>query len=807
MSLWAAGRDCFVADCVPRHVGRLGRRASSRAGASGERDARLRGNDKGAARTSSNALAGCVFAALLLVGCVSHAPGGSVSLAIQGDARTRVVIADDATETERYAAEELQRFLGQMIGAEIPVVTAGRNTQYGDIVIGRAARGIDTRELGDEGYRIETRRGRVYIAGGEPRGTLYGVYALLEDYLGCRWYTPEVSRIPRSPSVILPAIDVTHVPVLEYREPFTADCRDGDWAARNRMNSSAASLEARHGGKVTYFGFVHTFESLVPPATYFDAHPEYFSLVDGKRLRDRSQLCTTNEDVIRIITDEVRKRMREHPEAMVFSVSQNDWYNYCECDRCTAMAEAEGSQIAPVLYLVNRVADAVRDEFPDKLIDTLAYQWTRKPPKSMRPAENVVVRLCSIECCFAHSFEQCDSPENRAFVEDVKGWSRMCDRLWVWDYVTSFAHYLTPFPNLRLRGDNIRFFARHNVTGIFEQDVYTTKNGELSGLSGYLGAKLLWNPERNDAEIVAEYLAAVYGSAAPHIQAYIDLIHDHAERENTHVMIWAGPSEAYLTDALLDEADRLWDAAERAAAEDGPEVLARVQTARLSVDYAIIERARQRGDRPYSIDHARYTVTPQPEFRARTDRFFAVGERSGIESLRESTQTLADYAKLVEPMMRPVTLTPVAPVKPVGRLQAGLNYAYYEGQWDELPDFDALTPVVTGWTGRVSLDAAPATDAMAMEFEGYIEAPADGVYTFGTRSNDGSQVFIGDRLVVDNGGRHTMQGQSGFIALKKGLHPLRVTYFQAGALSGLEFFYAGPGIEMQTVPVTAMWRR
>ncbi len=199
-------------------------------------------------------------------------------------------------------------------------------------------------------------------------------------------------------------------------------------------------------------------------------------------------------------------------------------------------------------------------------------------------------------------------------------------------------------------------------------------------------------------------------------------------------------------------------------------------------------------------------MTPQPEFRARADRFFAVGERSGIESLRESTQTLADYAKLVEPMMRAVTLTPVAPVK-TARLQAGVNYAYYEGQWDELPDFGALTPVAAGWTGRVSLDAAPATDAMAMQFEGYIEAPADGVYTFGTRSNDGSQVFLGDRLVVDNGGRHTMQGQSGFIALKKGMHPLRVTYFQAGALSGLEFFYAGPGIELQEVQGSVLWRR
>jgi len=735
-----------------------------------------------------------------------------VVLAELGTARGRIVVADDASAPTRRAAEELQRFLGEMSGAAFEIVSDQEGQRRGDIVVGPNAhtkwhiRQSEIDELGNEGYIVRSHKGRLYIAGGEPRGTLYGAYALLEDVLNCRWFTPEVSRIPKANALTVPALDIVHVPALEYREPFTAECRDGDWAARNRANSSAASLEEKHGGKVTYFGFVHTFDQLVPPDQYFDTHPEYFSLVKGKRLKERSQLCTTNEDVVRIITDEVRKRMREHPEATVFSVSQNDWYNYCECDKCTAMAAAEGSQIAPVLWMVNRVADAVRDEFPDKAIDTLAYQWTRKPPRTMRPASNVIVRLCSIECCFAHSFEACNSAENRAFVEDVKGWSTMCDRLWVWDYVTSFGHYLTPFPNMRLRDDNIRFFAKHNVTGIFEQDVYTTKNGELSALSGYVNAKLLWNPEADARAVTTEFIEGVYGAAAPLIQRYLDLIHDHVERENHHVMIWASPSDPYLNEELLDMADRIWADAETAVAND-PEVLARVQTARLSVDYAIIERARQRGDRPYAIDHASYTVTPNPEFRARTDRFFSVGERSNVESLRESTQTLADYAKLIEPMMSPVTLKPISARPHPSGLLPGLNFQYYEGEFSDLPNFNALTPAATGWAGRVSLDPAPQTNALALRFEGYIEIPADGVYTFNTRSNDGSQLFIGDTLLVDNSGQHPMRGQSAFIALRKGYYPLRVTYFQAGALYGLELYYSGPGIEMQQVPTSALWRK
>ncbi len=764
-----------------------------------------------------NRLNTAIVAGLLLAVCLGgcatvDGPGSSaLALAENGVAKGRIVVGADAPPSTKYASEELQRYLGEISGASFPIVPDTERPRRGDIVLGcndhtgRLASGIDFDALGSEGYALRTRGGRLLIIGGEPRGTLYGVYALLEDHLGCRWFSPEVSRIPKQTTLIIPALDETHVPALEYREPFTFEARQGDWAARNRMNSSAAGLEEKHGGKVTYFGFVHTFDSLVPPDQYFDSHPEYFSLVKGKRLKERSQLCTTNEDVIRMITDSIRQRMREHPEATVFSVSQNDWYNYCECDKCQALATAEGSQIAPVLQLVNRVADAVKDEFPDKLIDTLAYQWTRKPPKTMRPAKNVVVRLCSIECCFSHSFEACNGPENRAFVEDVKNWSTMCDRLWVWDYVTSFSNYLTPFPNLRLRDDNIRFFAKHNVTGIFEQDVYTTANGELSTLSAYMGAKLLWDPEADGEAVMQEFLDGVYGSAAGPIRKYIDLLHDHVEQENLHMGIWVGPYDSYLDDATMAKADPLWDEAERAVANE-PDVLARVQTARLSVDFAIIERARQRGDQSYTVDHAAFTSTPDPAFKARTDRFFSVGERSEVVSMRESGQTLADYAKLVEPMFRAVTLEPRNAVDP-GHVRPGVRFSYYEGSFEDLPDFRILTPVYSGWAERVSLDPARLRDGMALEFTGYIKVPQDGVYTLGTRSNDGSQVFVADTLVVDNGGRHALRGQSGFVALRKGFHPIRVTYFESALIEALEFYYAGPGIDMQTVPGTALWYR
>jgi hypothetical protein len=209
--------------------------------------------------------------------------------------------------------------------------------------------------------------------------------------------------------------------------------------------------------------FVHTFCRLVPPEKHFAAHPEYFSLVGGKRQDGYAQLCCTNEDVIRICTEEVRAAMRAQPEATVFSVSPNDTDKYCECPRCQALAQEEGTQAAPVLHLVNRVAEAVEKEFPGKAVETLAYHWSRRAPKHLRPRPNVIVRLCSIECCFSHALATCDSPANQAFCQDLRDWAKVAPRLWVWDYVVDFDHYLLPFPNQRVRGPNIRLFVDYTI--------------------------------------------------------------------------------------------------------------------------------------------------------------------------------------------------------------------------------------------------------------------------------------------------------------------------------------------------------
>lgn len=575
-----------------------------------------------------------VLSAMCLLSSVSRA--ADLVLAEGGKSDYRIVLADKASPSTKHAAEELQAFLAQMTGAKLPIVSDQQPLAAHEIILGDNAHlrqigvKVDFKSLGLEGYVIQTVGDRLVIAGGQLRGNLYGVYGLLEDHLGCRWFTPTVSRIPKLARLAVGAINDRQVPSLEYREPFISECFDADWCARNRMNSNTAPLEAKHGGKVKYLSLAHSFATLVPCDQYFKDHPEYFSMIDGKRKSGETQLCCTNPDVVRICTEAIRQEMKANPDVTAFTVSQNDWFSYCECPKCQALAKQEGSQMAPVLQLVNSVAEALEKEFPGKYVETLAYQWTRQPPKNIRPRQNVLVMLCSIECCFSHPLATCNSDESKAFRADVEAWAKIAPRLWVWDYTTDFREYLLPYPNHHVVSPNIQFYAAHHVTGIFEEDTYDTPQGELSELDGYVMAKCLWNPNYDPNRATAEFLDAYYGPAAAAIHKYLDLLQSHVNDNNIHVGTYAPTDHPFLTDTLLTKGNELWRQAEEAVAAQ-PDLLRRVKLSRMSIDYAIVERGRAKMTQQPACNDAVVTLAKQ-----RFAPFIETLQSSSVARLHES---------------------------------------------------------------------------------------------------------------------------------------------------------------------------
>jgi len=698
----------------------------------------------------------------LLGGSAPLFAGSDLILAENGKSRYRIVIDDQASPSEQHAARELQRFLEQICGVRLPIVDDRTEPTDYEILVGNSGHlfwldtQIDWDYLGDEGFVIRTVGNHLILAGGRKRGTMYGVYHFLEEYLGCRWLSSKVSVIPRRPYLRLYPLNDVQVPALEYREPFYTDAFDADWCARNKMNSANSRLDAQRGGKVTYGTFVHTFNALIPPDQYFDEHPEYFSERDGKRIKDYSQLCLTNPEVVQLAIAKVKEWIRANPEANIFSVSQNDWGNWCECPNCRALDEREGSHAATMIHFVNQIAEALEKEYPNVAIDTLAYQYTRHPPRTIKPHRNVIVRLCSIECCFSHPLATDDYPQNASFREDIVGWSRLTRRLYVWDYVTDFSHYLLPFPNFRVLKPNIQFFVEHGVKGIFEEGNYAPGGGgEFAELRAYVLAKLLWNPNYNVAKAIDDFMRGYYGAAAGEMRAYFDLIHDQIAATGTHLVIWASPQSPYLTEEVMARADRLLQRAEEKVRND-PEVLNRVKVARLPVQYVQIVNGWKR-HRRWVVREGLYQPAPNDP-RARLIRDFVnVVQANGITQHREG----GNIAAYTEGLLKTIAPRPVVTLE---NPQVSLQI---------LPGFGGRILQLQSRPRR--WDFFPASPATA---EGY---PAAGGYA---EAVDGQEQGIGRTEEYTYEIRAEEQGQSVVMAadLPNGLHVDRtVTLPSAGS--------------------------
>jgi len=512
-----------------------------------------------------------------------------------------LVRSASASLSQIRAAEEFQTFTEQMTGVKLPILTDDAplpaqaillgNTRYTSAVLGGP---VDFAALGTDGFRLVTQPPHFLIIGSPVRGTLYGVYETLERFGGCRWYTSWHSVIPKRDAFSVPAMDETQKPAFALREPFWFDMFDGDLAARNKVNGNAMRLTDKHGGHSFRFGgglgSCHTFNTLCPPDLFFDTHPEYFSEVDGKRIKDHTQLCLTNPDVLQIVTSNVLVRIRKDPGASFYGVSQNDWYHFCTCPTCKALDDAEESHAGTMLAFVNKVAEAVEKEFPNVTIETLAYQYTRKPPKNIRPRHNVMACLCTIECDFAFPIDKSAFQENRSFVEDIRGWSAISDRLYLWDYTTNFRTYTGPFPNILSLQDNVKFFRTNRVDYVFEQGAYQGRHGDFAELKAWLLAKWLWNPDLPQEPLLEDFFTGYYGAAAPYARTYFDALHCFYRDPETHPLrIFDDVKKSMIPDDFYSRAALLWQQAE-AAVKDSPAYSYNVRMGAFPVLFARLAR-------------------------------------------------------------------------------------------------------------------------------------------------------------------------------------------------------------------------
>ena len=448
-------------------------------------------------------------------------------------------------------------------------------------------------------FSIKTEGGSICISGGK-RGVIYGGYELLE-ILGCRFFTPDCEKIPTLTRLEIEDINKREKPVFEFRDTdYSSIKRYVKFATQCRINGRWNDIPEFLGGSIRYALGAHSFARLVPHHEYRDSHPEYFSFYNGRRQSvkdDHWQLCLTNPDILDIVVENARKILKENPDKKILSISQNDNPYSCQCENCLKSDAEEGSPVGTLIKFVNRVAEILEPEFPDVTFDILAYHYTRPASKKTQTRHNVCVRLCASNTCFAHSFEKCDDrshaqkhPDGKStiFIEDLTEWSKVCKRLYVWDYTSNFPLYPMPFPNWRVLQPNLQTMAKYNVKGVFEEANGSYRGGvDFNELRTYLISKLLWNPNCDIDVHRKEFMEYYYGAAAPHLDGYLNMLCDFVERENYHLYIQETKRPPYLSDEHLEKYNKIFDSAEAAVSGDGIR-LARVQKARLSIRFADI---------------------------------------------------------------------------------------------------------------------------------------------------------------------------------------------------------------------------
>jgi hypothetical protein len=531
----------------------------------------------------------------------SGAPASELVIARDGKAKLHIVLPRDATEVERTAAEELAHYLKRTTGGRFRIKAERPNKRSKRAIYVGATAFVSSLEwpqegFADEAWSIREHQGSLVLTGGERRGTLYAVYRFLEDDVGVRWWTPWDESVPWRRDLVWQPRDRTGRPAFVYRDIYGTVGPRGFWA-RNRVNGHFTYLSARFGGREAYGppDQVHNLFRYVPPEEYFAEHPDFYSELDGERDHERAQLCFSNEQLATLVGEKLRgyieqaraasERDGEEPPRL-FAISQNDVGGACGCARCLEIAEREGARSGTLVTFINRVAASVAADYPDILVDTLAYGFTLEPPQHASYASNVSVRLAAL---YNRDFAKpITDPTHRWYREAIDGWSRRTEHLRIWDYVVTFGREANlPLPNLPLVAIDLSYYLDHGVEGVFVQQNLPVL-ADMRDLKLWVLTKLIEDPRRELGPLIHDFTDGYYGAAGEEIRRYLDMLAQAMARRPATLNYPPALSDyGYLTTEILFRAQELFDRAERRAGEDTV-LLRRIRRSRFSLDRATV---------------------------------------------------------------------------------------------------------------------------------------------------------------------------------------------------------------------------
>lgn len=491
-----------------------------------------------------------------------------------------IVVAEGAAAPERYAAEELQRALRLMSGAELPIRHEGAGKENA-IVIGRLSDG-------GEGEKISVKREgeTLQLRGRTPGEAVQATYAFLRQTLGARWLWPGETGefLPRRSSIAVGEVNFEHVPSIPYRSVAITSVahgynRDTDmWMVRNGMNLQSVGPKTpekviRERKERGMFVRVAGHNVKLPPEI-LEQHPEYAALFGGKRRTDTRvppQLCWSNPAVVELIAEEIGKWW-ELPDVDFAAPYSADNAHFCECEACVAMGDVSTRWQKFSL----QVMEKLEEKYPGRKYMTLAYQAYRALPKGPI-APYVNNGYCLYNGCYRHTYtDNCKA--NPLALEELTEWQKQGGQMGIRGYEMIMFREAMFVPLVGFMVDQAKWAKQHGLVSIStESPPYghpadrAPEEQRWAGnrITYYATARAMWDASITSEEIIDDWHQTIYGPAAQPMADYYRAMEKAWRATPGHITYFLNPAATYangfITPELVKAAEALFAKAREAA--------------------------------------------------------------------------------------------------------------------------------------------------------------------------------------------------------------------------------------------------
>lgn len=471
-----------------------------------------------------------------------------------------IVTNNQPSPEEKLAASKLTETLQKITGSEYGVVKESEfpSATLPAIYLGKTkfAAANAPGNLAAEEWLVKTSGQNLIITGGLPRGVLYATWAFLEK-LGCAWVARDAERIPKIANPTF-AGELRGKPFIRIRELYTAFSGYG-WYSTKLMLAEQWFRLYNKAGSYGNIGGVATHDGMLPPRSchtadtfycgfkeYFPTHPEYFAMgKDGKRIdgtlsgSGAGQLCYSSDGARKVVTAKLKSLIREDnaqkdaaglPRTWLYDISQSDCYDWCQCPQCQELIKKEGANSATLLTFINQIAEDVEKEFPGVCITTFAYMPTTKPPATIRPRRNVIIRWIDWGGYSVQPDPAKPLRTQKERADSLFAWGRLSTGgLALWDYgLGGNSPANVPFNPVPVLADDYRLFAEAGVKAAAAQQSEDLDTWWLESnfkpLYNYMVIRLMANPTLNVSDEVQTFMEVYYGPAAKPMRALYDFL-------------------------------------------------------------------------------------------------------------------------------------------------------------------------------------------------------------------------------------------------------------------------------------------